>query len=251
VVKKKRRDEGGGSVSDAIMGDLMTQMLTFFILLYTIAAANKSLSESNMDTQALMEIIRDGFRERLELREIAPEPIEKILKPVIQVEEAKVEELDVESKNQIITKIRDVVERETLNKYIEVIIEEKRIRLIFKQPILFNSGFAYLKPGASNYLNPIVNEVLKDIDNEIIIEGHTDSIPIHNDMYADNWELSFDRAYTVLKYMVKKGNINPRRVSAIGYGEYRPRTKNDTKENRSINRRIEVNILLHSEIVKK
>ncbi len=239
---KRKAPESGGNVADAIMGDLMCQMLTFFILLYTVAAVNTTKVEAQ--DANIVEQIKEGFRKRLKLSDEAM-PKE----PVVQVTEAKVEELDVAVKSQIITKIKDIVEKETFNKYIEVIVEEQRIRLIFNQPVLFNSGYAYLKPGAGNYLDPVITDILSNIGNDIIIEGHTDDKPIKNDKYRDNWQLSFDRAYTVLKYMVDKHGIDPRRVSAIGYGEYRPRVGNDTEENRGINRRIEVNILLHAKKV--
>lgn len=242
---KKKRAESGGNIADAIMGDLMCQMLTFFILLYTIAALNLSKSKVEGDAKSVVEQIREGFRQRLNMVKI-DEDVKPPEDPLVQVEEASVEELEVEQKNQLITKIKEIVEKETLKKYIEVVVEEQKIRLIFNQPVLFTSGYATLKPGAKDYLDPVISGVLTSIENDIIIEGHTDSIPIKNELYKDNWQLSFDRAYNVLKYMVDVHKIDPFRVSAIGYGEYRPRVDNDTYENRSKNRRIEVNILLHS-----
>jgi chemotaxis protein MotB len=245
---KRKAEESESNVADSIFGDLMCQMLTFFILLYTTVAMNVSETEGQQETKEnIIEQIKTGFRSRLKLtEEVVVKEEEEPKDPIIQIEEAKVEELEVDVKNQIISKIRQVVERETLKKYIEVVVEEQKIRLIFNQPILFTSGYAYLRPGSSNFLDPVIKDILMTIDNEVIIEGHTDNIPIHNDMYRDNWELSFDRAYNVLRYMVYKHKMNPERVSAIGYGEYRPRVENDTRENRAKNRRIEVNILLHS-----
>ncbi len=241
---KKVRAEAT-NIADAIMGDLMCQMLTFFILLYTIAALNLSKSPESGDSDSVTEQIKKGFRQRLNMTQ-EKTPVRE--DPIIQVTEAKAEELEVEQKSQLITKIKKIVEKETLKKYIEVVVEEQKIRLIFNQPVLFNSGYAYLKPGANMYLDPVIKEILGTIENDIIIEGHTDNLPIKNDMYKDNWQLSFDRAYTVLKYMVDVHKIDPNRVSAIGYGEFRARVDNDTPENRAINRRIEVNILLQTKI---
>ncbi|MDD4527264.1 MAG: flagellar motor protein MotB [Candidatus Margulisbacteria bacterium] len=240
---KKKRAEGGGNIADAIMSDLMMQMLTFFILLYTIAALNLSKSRVEGDSDSVVDQIRQGFRQRLNMEEGTPTPKND---PIIQVQEAKVEDLETEQKAQLITKIKEIVEKETLRQYIEVIVEEQKIRLVFNQPVLFNSGYAYLKPGAKDYLDPVISGIINTIENDIIIEGHTDSMPIKNEMYQDNWQLSFDRAYNVLKYMVDVHKIDPFRVSAVGYGQYRPRVDNDTYEKRAINRRIEVNILLHS-----
>ncbi len=246
---KKKGAESGGNIADAIMGDLMCQMLTFFILLYTIAALNLSKSPVSGDSDTVVEQIKHGFRQRLNMvtEDVKTPPPD----PIIQSKEAKAEELEVQQKTQLINNIKKIVEKETMKQYIEMVIEEQKIRLIFNQPVLFNSGYAYLKPGASAYLDPIIKEILTTIENDIIIEGHTDNLPIKNEMYDDNWQLSFDRAYTVLKYMVNKHKIDPFRVSAIGYGEYRPRVDNDTKEHRAVNRRIEVNILLHAKKVNE
>ncbi|MEI7941784.1 MAG: flagellar motor protein MotB [Candidatus Riflemargulisbacteria bacterium] len=240
--KKKHAEDGGhggGNIGTVMMADLFCQLMIFFLLLYTFAIVNTSKNTPDSVVDNPLQEAMKGFKKRVD-----PEVKEPPKDPVVTVAEAKVEELEVENKSQLITKIKDIVEKETLKKYIEVVVEEQKIRLIFNQPVLFNSGFAYLKPGANSYLDPIINGILKTMANDIIIEGHTDDLPIKNDMYKDNWQLSFDRAYNVLKYMVDVGKIEPTRVSAIGYGEYRPRVANDTEANRSINRRIEVNIMI-------
>ena len=246
--KKKHAEDGGhgGNIGTVMMADLFCQLMIFFLLLYTFAIVNTSKNTPDSVTENPLQAAMKGFKKRVD-----PEVKEPPKDPVIQVAEAKVEELEVENKSQIIAKIKDIVEKETLRKYIEVVVEEQKIRLIFNQPVLFNSGFAYLKPGANNYLDPIIKGILGTIANDIIIEGHTDDLPIKNDMYKDNWQLSFDRAYTVLKYMVDVGKIEPVRVSAIGYGEYRPRTGNVTEEERAINRRIEVNIMIQEKKIEQ
>jgi chemotaxis protein MotB len=248
----KKRPVEDVDVSDAIFGDLMCQMLTFFILLYTIVAMNVSVVEANFDnvTDNILEQIKASFRTRLGVpEEEQPEKKEEVAEPIIQVKEVSVEELEVDYATQIVTRINDVLDKEAINKYIDVILEEHKIRLIFSQPILFHSGYANLLPGSDKYLDPVIIEVLSSINNDIIIEGHTDNVPIKNNMYKDNWELSLDRAYNLLKYMANKHKLDPSRISAVGYGEYRPITDNLSRENRAKNRRIEINILLHSNIL--
>jgi chemotaxis protein MotB len=75
------------------------------------------------------------------------------------------------------------------------------------------------------------------------IEGHTDNEQIKFSGWKSNWELSAARALSVLHYLVDEKKISGKRVSAIGYGEYRPVTSNDTREGRQQNRRVEVVIL--------
>ncbi len=82
-----------------------------------------------------------------------------------------------------------------------------------------------------------------------MVEGHTDNVPIRNAKYESNWDLSFDRAYSVIKYFIEKVEISPIRIHAIGYGEYRPMMPNDSDENRAANRRIEINIMLQEVFV--
>jgi chemotaxis protein MotB len=76
----------------------------------------------------------------------------------------------------------------------------------------------------------------------IRIEGHTDSIPVRNDQFPSNWELSTQRAVNVVKFLISECGIDPRRLSAAGYGDSRPLASNDTPEGRAVNRRVNINI---------
>ena len=86
----------------------------------------------------------------------------------------------------------------------------------------------------------LTNSVLKKSDCAIRIEGHTDNIPIHNKKYQSNWELSTARAVAVVKYLIAESRIAPERLSAVGYGDSRPRVPNDSDSNRELNRRVEI-----------
>ena len=73
------------------------------------------------------------------------------------------------------------------------------------------------------------------------VEGHTDNIPISNDEFPSNWELSVARAIAVSKIMIENG-IQPNRINVAGYGEFRPLVENESLENRNKNRRIELKL---------
>ncbi len=89
----------------------------------------------------------------------------------------------------------------------------------------------------------MVVELVKDTDNEMVVEGYTCNVPVRGDgKYKSNWELSAARAFSVVRYFTTQG-IKPSELSAIGYGAYRPKYPNDTKENRAMNRRIEINVI--------
>jgi len=84
-----------------------------------------------------------------------------------------------------------------------------------------------------------------DLPNPIQIEGHTDNRPLGRSIrFRSNWELSSARAFSVLQFFIKEG-VAPEKLSAVGYGEFKPVKSNDTPEGRSGNRRIEINIIRH------
>lgn len=134
--------------------------------------------------------------------------------------------------------ISEYISEKGLDKIAQVDINAQRIRIQLATPILFDSGSASLKTDASPMLDEIANLVEK-IPNKVIIEGHTDNIPIQTREYNSNWELSIDRAINVINYFVSRG-LPPDKFAAAGYGEYQPVASNDTPEGRSKNRRIEI-----------
>jgi chemotaxis protein MotB len=115
---------------------------------------------------------------------------------------------------------------------------------------LFDSGKADLKSEAIRLLDKIA-PVLKQSQRPIRVEGHTDNVPIHTKEFPSNWELSTARAVNVLRYLVEKHEIPPQIISAAGYGEYHPIVPNDTAQNRSRNRRVEIIILSSSSMAQE
>jgi len=85
--------------------------------------------------------------------------------------------------------------------------------------------------------------ILKASHNQIMIEGHTDNVPINTTEFTSNWELSVRRATEVVRYLIETYGFPPGRISASGYAEYRPVAPNDSGENRALNRRIEIILL--------
>jgi chemotaxis protein MotB len=106
----------------------------------------------------------------------------------------------------------------------------------------FNSGQADLLPGAGGKIVRIT-KILSRPGLEIRINGHSDNQPIHNAQFASNWELSTARAMSVLRLVVSDGGFDPTRISAAGFGEYRPVSDNSTPEGRKMNRRVDLVVL--------
>ena len=128
------------------------------------------------------------------------------------------------------------------SKSIKLLKSDKGLIIRVNNKVLFDEGSALIKPEAQKTLNEIVN-VLTKIDNPVIIEGHTDSTPIKNAKYPSNWELSTARATNIISYVMKNSKISPKRLCAVGYGEYMPTADNTTIGGRILNRRVDIIVL--------
>lgn len=132
---------------------------------------------------------------------------------------------------------------EIKDKQVRLKMEDKGLVITFVAEVLFDSGKAVLKKDCLTVLDKVIRILKEEVpENSIGIEGHTDNIPIKLSSWKSNWELSVHRALSVLHYLEKEG-VDSKRLSAIGYGEYRPVASNDTSEGRKTNRRVEIVIL--------
>ena len=108
---------------------------------------------------------------------------------------------------------------------------------------LFTSGRARLSPAGRQLMRQVGN-ALSGFDNDIVVEGHTDSIPVTGELLAyfpSNWELSVARAANTVNYLESATGIDPERLTAVGYGQQRPVAPNNTRDDgRARNRRVEI-----------
>ena len=107
---------------------------------------------------------------------------------------------------------------------------------------LFETASADLTDGARAVLR-VVGRQISGADNHIRVEGHTDPRPIHTARFPSNWELSTARATSVLRFLVDSTGVNPANISALGFGEFRPRVPNDSPDQMSQNRRVDIVVL--------
>jgi chemotaxis protein MotB len=103
----------------------------------------------------------------------------------------------------------------------------------------FSSGSADIRPTALGAFGRLAL-VLKQVPTEISIEGHTDDVPIHNARFASNWDLSAARATSTIRLLITEYELDPTRLAASGYGEYRPAASNASAEGRAANRRVDI-----------
>lgn len=199
-----------------IYSDLMTNLMLFFLMLFALTRL------SGDDKNKIFQSLKKDFttvQEKAKFREIL-----------------KVEKETKDSISEVLSRISGI------SGFVKVNISEKYIKMRLPNPVLFDVGQSRLKKEGMEVLDQLI-EILKPIHHEIVVEGHTDNQPLRETSYFfSNWELSGIRALSAAEYMISQG-IEPRRVSCIAYGPYRPLVSNDTRENRNKNRRIEINIV--------
>ncbi len=162
------------------------------------------------------------------------EKISKLKNDLDELQRAK-EELENRLKNEI------------NDKQVKVDMENKGLVITFVSEVLFDSGKAKLRNDSLPKLDKVVSVLNTTVaDLNIGIEGHTDNQPIRKSGWKSNWELSTARALSVLHALSERGVTEPR-LSATGYGEYKPVSTNDSKEGRQKNRRVEIVILPKTE----
>ncbi|MCM8819234.1 MAG: OmpA family protein [Candidatus Omnitrophica bacterium] len=133
--------------------------------------------------------------------------------------------------------------KEIKDSQVRLKMEEKGLVITFVAEVLFDSGKAVLKKESLPILDKVAKILKEEVpENNIGIEGHTDNQPIKYSGWKSNWELSVHRALSVLHYLESKG-IDPQRLSASGFGPYKPVASNATAEGRQLNRRVEIVIL--------
>ncbi len=210
--------------------DMMTLLLVFFVLLFTLAAFEKEHYESAVESIKVK--IKDEARliGLIELMEI-PETADKM----ITIEDIT----GLRSREEaIMNDIQSFIKSSEAREDLATRILDGKIVVSINGKALFDSGSAALKTEAAPILEKMVHVLFDYPDYNINIKGHTDDIPIATEKFPSNWELSAIRATTVLRYLVQRG-INPEVLTATGYGDSVPLVPNTSEENRAINRRVE------------
>ncbi len=201
-------------------GDLMSVLMVLFLLLYSFSSLKT--------TEGIKSI--DSFQKKFGAKHASQ--ISNTIKQINLEEDAAKE-------------IKGFIEDNNLSSYAIIKVDDFQIKIMLTQAVMFSKGDNVLLPASIPVLKKLA-QMLNVISNNVVVEGHTDDIPIQG---GSNFELSSKRALAVLQYFQEQG-IALERVSIAGYGSYRPIVKNDTDENRARNRRVEINIVRkHSDML--
>jgi chemotaxis protein MotB len=222
--KSENDSEEGTPAWMVTYGDMMGLLLTFFILIVSFS----SIQETKFEKAA------GSMKASLGVLPKSGKP--QIFNELNQVsQERKMDDVIDE-----VQKMKAQIAEKKLQEQVKITLTEKGAHIVIADPLLFDLGSDQLRPQAFPALDLVAEMLAKSPDADVIVEGHTDNWPINNARFPSNWELSSARALAVVKYFAFKKELGPARFSATGYGEYRPVKPNDTVENRSANRRVEI-----------
>jgi chemotaxis protein MotB len=233
-LRRKKREEEHENLERWLItyADLVTLLLAFFIMMYVFSKQDAQKYDEVVGH--LKTIFTGGAGISGQGKDVGPLLFELPVKMAKGTGEEVRKKLEAE--------MQSLTDNESIKKNISIFSDERGVVIRILEKALFDEGKANLKERAKGALSKIV-PVIKNISNQIRIEGHTDNVPINNHEFRSNWELSVRRATEVVSYFIEKYDFPPERVSAVGYAEYRPVVVNDTPENRALNRRIEIIIV--------
>ncbi|GGK44648.1 MULTISPECIES: OmpA/MotB family protein [Flavobacteriaceae] len=126
---------------------------------------------------------------------------------------------------------------------INIEVKKGAVYVSISDKMLFKSGSYNLSPKAKEVIGKIAKIMNDHKTLDILVEGHTDNVPIYTDCILDNWDLSVKRATSIVRLMQKEFSVQPERMTAGGRSKYIPKDTNETKEGRAKNRRTEIIIL--------
>jgi chemotaxis protein MotB len=200
MIRPDQAREVEGRTWQMSFNDLLTVLLTFFILL--VSASEVSVSKVREVSSSVADVF--GYSKSEDRRTV-------LIRAIGHVEG------------------------------IDTRLVEGGISIVLPESLVYPSGSAEIK-----YREALrgVGQKLSKTEGPILVEGHTDSIPIANGAFPSNWELSALRAVNVVKFLVDECGIDPRRLSAAGYADSRPAASNDSSEGRALNRRVKLIVSL-------
>ncbi len=240
-VKRQTPDEVSSPLWMTTYSDMVTLLLTFFILLFAMSVINMERF------QKVIMSFQTAFFGNTGILDSPPEP-ETTETEMTEYDESLILEESLLEKIRQAEIVRDRLElfmvEAGLQGSVDIRLEERGVVMELPDYIFFERSSADLKPQSRHVLTKLA-EFFNEITNQVIIEGHTCNLPINTFQYPSNWELSVARSVRVTRYLVEDLGLPPGRFIATGYGEYQPLDTNETAEGRARNRRVTVVISIN------
>ena len=229
MAKKNKHEEDFDEGWLLPYSDLMTLLLAVFIVLFATSKVDQKKMEDMADSFAniIVSSKGTGFEDSIGK----------------QIAQGDSDELSAYAKSvmQIKMNMDKYIKENNLTNEISAETNNDKLKIVIANNILYQPGSAEVSERnieLANTIGKLIVDQGKDI--EVTVVGHTDNVPVHNNEFEDNIELSQKRAFNFLKNMLKTSGVDPRKFSTAGYGEYQPIASNDTEEGKQLNRRVEI-----------
>lgn len=240
-------DGGGGWLTT--YGDLVTLLMCFFVLLYAMSSVD--IAKFRAFVSGLAVPFGNDAGEGLlpESDGLTEEPAPDVVPPAEltpdvseMLDKAAAAEASLAQLDDVEAALDAALSAAGLADYVEQRREERGLIVsVASDDVLFALGSTEISPIGEQVIET-VTVTLGEFHNEVLVEGHTDDVPLRRRSYT-NWNLSTDRAVAVLGRMVDDHRFPTDRIGAVGYGEFRPLVDNESRSNRSRNRRVDFVVL--------
>lgn len=233
MARKKRQEEGIGQGWLTTYGDTVTLLLTFFVLLFSFSSLDvNKFKKMIISFQGALGVMPGGQT----------------------VQEGKAnfggrtgeDAGDIRKQTQgileMVRRVQTMISEEGLEGQVSVTVNQRGVTISMAEQALFERGSARVLPAGKRLLAKL-GALLDIVSVPVAVEGHTDSLPLAGGVYESNWGLSAMRAASVSVYLADVVGLDPLRLQAVGYSQYRPLVPNDTEEHRSLNRRVDLVLL--------
>lgn len=239
-MKKKQESHGNAERWMLSYADFMTLLMILFVVLYAMSNVDKA--KFTQLSQSMNMAMGGGKIMEGSQNSISIDPTGSAASSEAQ---AKTEESNLEDTKD---KVDKYLEKNGMSSSTTTTIDERGLVVSLNDTLFFDTGKAEVKADSQGKLVEIA-KILNQLGKNMRIEGHTDNVPIKNDQFSSNWQLSCARAANVTQLLVEKSGIPPKNLSAVGYGENRPILDNNTEEGRARNRRVDI-IIVNSKFDK-
>jgi len=233
--------------------DFITLLFAVFVALYAMSQTDKkkmdqlvtSLRESFGYVKTGASSERMNVVESTDLRSI-PSIRQQVLTPGMRntgtASQRGYTHASLKDFREIKASIEGNLQKSGAQNKVSVDVTKRGLVVTLKEAGFFDSGDATVKKESLQLLAMVAGS-LANYSNPVRIEGNTDNVPIRSDKYRSNWELSTARATNIIHYLIENYTIRPEKISAVGYGEFRPVADNGNEPGRTKNRRVDIVLL--------
>lgn len=216
--------------------DMVTLLMVFFIVLFAMSTLD--VNKYRAIAESFSEAIGGGPTEVIPISADAEPQIPQPTPGPSASPDSATDPESQKSPEDIAEELKAEIAAAGLSNDVKVTTDERGVVLLLTNSLLFTPGRADILPAGRRTLERL-SPLIAQRDKPLVIEGHTDNVPISNSQYLSNWELSTGRSTNVLRFLLLQG-IDPKRLTASGYADTHPLATNSTVEGREENRRVEI-----------